>query len=372
MKISRVEAIVLRLPEVRQIADGTQDALIVRVHTDGGLVGLGEVDSSPTVAKAAIEAPLSHSLCCGLGELILGQHPFEVEGLWEVMYRGSIFYGRRGAAIHAMSGIDIALWDIIGKACGKPIHKLLGGAYRDKVRAYASALMPETPQETAEAARDYVGRGFRAVKFGWGPLGTDPELDVALVEAARAGAGENVELMVDVGFSWKDATTAIQMARRIAPFRPFWIEEPLPPDDYDGYARLSQSVDIRIAAGEEESTCWGFQELIDRGKVDLIQPDVSRAGGLTECRRIAHLAQARNIPLVPHSWGTGILTAASLHLIATLPQALFLEHCVVASPIAIELVAEPPRVADGWAYIPQGPGLGVDIDEKVLERYAVK
>jgi len=271
-----------------------------------------------------------------------------------------------------MSGIDIALWDIIGKACGKPIHKLLGGAYRDKVRAYASALMPETPQETAEAARDYVGRGFRAVKFGWGPLGTDPELDVALVEAARAGAGENVELMVDVGFSWKDATTAIQMARRIAPFRPFWIEEPLPPDDYDGYARLSQSVDIRIAAGEEESTCWGFQELIDRGKVDLIQPDVSRAGGLTECRRIAHLAQARNIPLVPHSWGTGILTAASLHLIATLPQALFLEHCVVASPIAIELVAEPPRVADGWAYIPQGPGLGVDIDEKVLERYAVK
>src|SRR5213592_4178580 len=200
MKITRIEAIHLRLPEVNERCDGSQETLIVKVHTDAGLTGVGEVDSSALVAKAVIEAPLSHKICRGLAQCVLGQDPFETERLIHRMYEGSIFFGRQGAAIQAMSGIEIALWDIAGKATGRPVYQLLGGGFRKTFRAYASILFGDTPAQTERIARELAGQAvaersgatpsFRAVKFGWGPMGQSEESDLAHVRAAREGLGK--------------------------------------------------------------------------------------------------------------------------------------------------------------------------------------
>src|SRR5215469_5775404 len=187
MKITRVEPIHLRLPDVNERCDGSQETLIVKVHTDAGLTGIGEVDSSSLVAKAIIEAPLSHKICRGLAECVLGQDPVEIDRLIHRMYEGSIFFGRQGAVIQAMSGIEIALWDILGKATRQPVYKLLGGGFRKTFRAYASILFGDTPAETRRIGAQLQQQGYRAVKFGWGPMGQSEASDIAHVQAAREG-----------------------------------------------------------------------------------------------------------------------------------------------------------------------------------------
>src|SRR6185436_16128491 len=187
MKITRVEAIHLRQPDVNERCDGSQETLIVKVHTDAGISGVGEVDSSSLVAKAIIDAPISHKIARGLTECVLGQDPFEIDRLIHRMYEGSIFYGRQGAVIQAMSGVEIALWDIVGKATGRPVYQLLGGGFRKQFRAYASILFGDTPAETERIARQLVAHGYRAVKFGWGPMGQSEASDIAHVKAARQG-----------------------------------------------------------------------------------------------------------------------------------------------------------------------------------------
>src|ERR1700680_3530347 len=196
MKITKIESIHLRLPEVNERCDGSQETLVVKVHTDAGISGIGEVDSSALVAKAIIEAPLSHKICRGLAECVLGQDPFEIDLLVHRMIEGSIYYGRQGAAIQAMSGIEIALWDIAGKAVGRPVYQLLGGGFRKKFRAYASILFGDTPAATEKTGRQLAAQGFKAVKFGWGPMGQSEAGDLAQVRAARQGLGKVVELMV--------------------------------------------------------------------------------------------------------------------------------------------------------------------------------
>src|SRR3954447_8006380 len=247
MKITRVEAIHLRLPEVNERCDGSQETLVVKVHTDEGLVGVGEVDSSSLVAKAIIEAPLSHKICRGLAECVLGQNAFEIDRLVHRMVEGSIFFGRQGAAIQAMSGVEIALWDIVGKAVGRPVYQLLGGGFRKTFRAYASILFGDTPAETERIARGLAGQGYRAAKFGWGPMGQGEESDIAHVRAARQGLGDNIELMVDAGLCW-DTATAIRRAKQFEEFKLTWLEEPLHPDNVAGYGKLSSQSPIRIAA----------------------------------------------------------------------------------------------------------------------------
>src|SRR5438270_13495783 len=276
MKITRVEPIHLRLPDVNERCDGSEESLVVKVHTDAGLVGVGEVDSSSRVAKAIIEAPLSHKICRGLAECVLGQDPFEVERLIHRMYEGSIFFGRQGAVIQAMSGVEIALWDLAGKATGLPVYQLLGGAFRKQFRAYASILFGDTPAETERTARALAAQGYRAVKFGWGPMGQSEASDLAHVQAARRGVGDDVELMVDAGLCW-DTATAIRRAQQFEPFNLTWLEEPLHPDNVEGYGRLSARSPIRIAAGEEVCDVKEFQRLMDVGGIDVAQVDVARA-----------------------------------------------------------------------------------------------
>src|SRR5438445_7014778 len=246
MKITHVEAIYLRQPEVKFQCDSGQDALIVRVETDAGITGIGEVDSAPMAVKGAIDGPFSHTTACGLAQVVVGEDPFETEKIWHKMYRANIYGGRRGVGLHAMSGIDLALWDIKGKALGMPVWKLLGGGFTKSLRPYASSLFGATPKETGERARRFVAQGFTAVKFGWDPMGQDAETDVALVREARRGLGDAPDLMIDAGLCY-DAKTAIQRARAFEQFDPFWFEEPLRPDDYEGYAKLSAASPLRIA-----------------------------------------------------------------------------------------------------------------------------
>ena len=375
MQITDVEAVVLRQAAVDEgIADGSQDDLVILVSTDEGITGIGEVDSAPEAVQALVHQRGSHAVATGLRDALIGEDPLDVERLWERMYRSVIYVGRRGIAIHAISGIDIALWDIKGKALGQPVCELLGTPVRDRVRAYASMLMPDTPEETSERVAALCDQGFTAVKLGWGPLGRDADHDVKLAAAAKDAAGDGVEIMIDAGLGYvADAATAIRVARELEQLGVYWLEEPFEPDEYEAYAELADSVEITVAAGEQDVTRWGFRELIERGHVDLVQPDVTRCGGITETLRIAELAREHGVPTVPHAWKSGIIKAASLHVNAVLPDALFQEYCVADTEINTRLTEQRlPLEADGCIAVPTAPGLGVDLDPDVFESLRVE
>ena len=374
MKITDVQAVILRQPVLDEgIADGSQDDLVILVHTDEGLTGIGEVDSAPEAVRALVDAPGSHAIANSLKELLVGEDPLEVDRLWHKMYRGVIYVGRRGIALHALSGIDIALWDLKGKAEGKPVAELIGTPKRDKVRAYASMLMPDEPAEVREKVSALRDQGFTAVKLGWGPLGKDAGRDVELATAAVEAAGEDGTILIDAGLGYvADAGRAIGVAEQLNELGVFWLEEPFEPDEYEAYAELADAVELRVAAGEQDTTLWGFRELIERGHVDLIQPDVTRCGGITELLRIAEFADSRGVETVPHAWKSGIIKAASLHVNAVLPEALYQEYCVAETPINTLLTKQRLPIDDeGFVAVPSGPGLGIDLDEDILAQYRV-
>jgi L-alanine-DL-glutamate epimerase-like enolase superfamily enzyme len=344
----------------------------VRIHTDEGIVGIGEVDSAPEVVKAAIDAPNSHANAIGLRHMLLGADPLDNEGLWAKMYRGSVYYGRRGAAIHAMSGVDLALWDIKGKAAGKPVSELLGTPRHTRIRAYASTLMPDTEDEVRAKVAGLAELGFTAIKLGWGPLGKDERHDVRLVKAARQTVGDGVDILIDAGLGYRaDAKRAIGVARAFEQLGVYWLEEPFEPDELEAYAELADTVDIPVAAGEHDATSWGFRELIDGGHLDVVQPDMTRCGGLTEGLRIAKLAADRGKVCMPHAWKSGIVKAASLHLNAILPGERMQEYCVAETPINSSLTIQKHPLKDGYVDVPTGPGLGVDLDPELVARYTV-
>ncbi|MEN6533003.1 MAG: mandelate racemase/muconate lactonizing enzyme family protein [Bryobacteraceae bacterium] len=369
MKITDVETIYLRLPQVKEQTDSGQDALIVRVHTDAGISGVGEVDSSPLAVKGAIDGPFSHNVTSGLKHLVVGEDPFEIERIWHKMYQRNVYAGRRGIGIHAMSGIDLALWDIKGKALGLPVWKLLGGGFHRRVRAYASSLFGATPAETCERGKRFIDKGFTAVKFGWEPMGRDEETDIALVREARRGVGEKADLMIDAGLCW-DAKTALQRVRRFEEQRIFWLEEPLAADNYEGYSRLAQSSSVRIAAGEEESERRSYIDLMDKGKIDVVQVDMTRCGGITEAMKIASLAADRGLPCVNHGFTTYINVAAALHWLASIPNSFIMEYVAEEGTALREAITHQSfRALDGYVPVPDEPGLGVHLNEDALARY---
>ncbi len=369
MKITDVEALHLRIPGVEEIADGTQDVLIVRVHTDSGLVGIGEVSSQSYVCKAIIEAPRSAERRHGLREIVVGQPAEDIDALWQRMYLHTNRYGRRGAAIHAISGVDLALWDLRGKALGQPVYQLWGARDPAPIRAYASYLFGDTPDETLRLAREARELGLTAVKFGWGPFGADADVDRDHVAAARRGVGDDCELMVDAGCKW-DAPTALERARLLAPFRLAWLEEPLSQDDLKGYGELCPQSPLPIAAGEGEVTRYGFAELIERG-VHVLQPDVAICGGLSVCREVSQMCRAAGRRAVPHCFSTGVNLAASLHWMAATGGDL-VEYCLRPSPLLRKLVSNLPPLVAGRVSVPRGPGLGIELDDAVIEQYRVR
>ena len=246
MRIIDVSALVLRLPEVTDACDGTQDTCLIKIETDEEITGWGEVDSCPTVVKAVIDAPLSHQICNGLANVLIGTVPLDIVACTDRMRQAANYYGRSAVGIHAMAGVNLALWDIAGKANELPVYRLLGDAFKTEFRAYASVLFGNTPEETRMIGQKFADKGFTAVKFGWGPMGEDEQKDIALVREARKGVGDNVDVLIDAGQVW-DWKTALARAERFAEHNIFWLEEPLQPDDLAGFARLCERSPVPIA-----------------------------------------------------------------------------------------------------------------------------
>ena len=371
MKITQVEPIVLRSGPIDvSRADGTQDAFLVLLHTDDGIVGVGEADTSPYVARAIIDMPTSHSISRGLRELLIGKDPLQIRRLWDSMFSGSYHYGRDGAALHAMSAIDIALWDLAGKAAGRPIYDLLGGGRTDHVDVYASEVMPDTPEAAAELASRVVDEGFLALKLGWGPLGSDLSRDIDLVSAAREAVGADRRLMIDGGMAYS-VQKAREFCRRCEPFDLSWFEEPFDADDLESYRRLSDTVAVKIACGEAHSTLRSFKRLVDEAHVDVLQPDLGRCGGFSVAHDVARLASTANVDVVPHSFSTDVLLAASLQFVASLDGERLVEYPVTASVRSGSIVTHPLRPHEGRLEVPLGPGLGIELDEDEIARRRV-
>jgi L-alanine-DL-glutamate epimerase-like enolase superfamily enzyme len=369
VKITEIATVVLRLPEVRAIGDGTQDVLLVFVHTDAGVTGLGEVHTSPTVAEAIIHAPVSHVRSRGLASVLVGQDPLRIDELWRRMQEATEVYGRRGVAIHAISGVDLALWDLRGKVEGVCVAELLGGVHHPTLSTYASVLMPDHADDASDLAIRCASAGFSAVKYGWGGLAGGLAHVTDLVGAVR-NAAPDAGLMIDVG-SGLEFDDARRLVDAVEPFDLGFLEEPLHPDDLEGFARLSAETSIPIATGEKETALVGFRALMDHGRPDIVQPDLARAEGFSEVERIWDEAVARSVRVVPHCWSTDVLVAATAQFLGSRPEPIPLEFCLEDNPLRRDLITEPLCAVDGQVTVPRGPGLGIELDRAVVERHAV-
>jgi len=358
--------------------------VLVRVRTEEGVEGVGEcfVPDQNGRGVFAAQQLIEHSF----KPAILGQDTLDIEVVWEQLYRLCAgLYDRRGTAIHALSGVDMALHDAAGKILGVPVHKLLGGCFRQRVRVYLSSIWvdPQAPRMALEDTARYAAEGFTGIKYyGWAGFGGQPRRDTQLLRQLRQAAGEEVELMLDLGRP-QGLAEALEMAAMIedSGARIYWWEEPLSSsDDLDNLARLNARTRLRLAAGEAELSAYAFRDLLLKNAVDLVQPDLSWVGGLTEGRRIAQLARLFRVPLVPHNWGTALHFAASIHLVAAMPAGFLCEYPIaprandrggpqIPSPMMTELVRNPVVVERGYALVPQGPGLGVELDEEAVARH---
>ena len=370
MKITKVEALELRLPESEVLADratACQDAIIVKIYTDEGITGVGDAFSSPRVVKALIEAPVSGASASGLGRLLIGMNPMDIKPINDMLQAKNLRLGRRGLICHAIAAIDIALWDIAGKYYNQPVYQLLGGAFHKKFRAYASILFGPDGKSTYEIAKRWVDKGFTAVKFGWSPMGQSEKLDMELVGGARRGVGDNNDLIIDAGCCW-DTTTAIKRAQQFMDYNVLFLEEPLSRENLDGYRKLTSVSTIPIAAGEGESGRFAWRNFIERSGINIAQIDVEN-NGITEAVRIADTAEDGGIRVVNHFYTNGIGLASCLHFLASRKSAFILEYCVEETPIRLELTKQKMPVIDGYVEVPEGPGLGVDLNEEVIEHY---
>lgn len=381
MKITAIRTHVLKSPLTQPFAFSqgwvsTRSATLVEVSTDSGLTGWGEAFAqgleAPEISAAVIEGSLA--------PLLREADPLDIEVLWHRMYHRTRDFGRKGSVVAAISAIDIALWDIAGKHFGVPVYKLLGGAFRTKVQPYATGFYRIEGQGEAERLADeavqHFESGFKAMKV---KLGFGVDDDIAVMRAVgRAVEGKGVTLMVDTNHAYGRAE-ALRLGRVLDEYDLRWYEEPVVPEDVDGYVELRSKLRTPIAGGENEHTVYGFGALIGRHAVDVAQPDIGSCGGISAARHIAALAQAHGVEVNPHVWGSAVAQAASLQVIAALPQAHhsiyargpILEYDRSSHPFRRELVTEPIELRDGLVTIPGGPGLGIEVVAETVQRYRV-
>lgn len=390
MRITDVSTIRLRYTVPTPMADAIhympeRNLLLVQVATDDGRVGIGEA--------AAFGGSLESVESVVLNDLrpsLVGEDPFTVERLWSRMARRSHQRGSRGLLLMAISGVDIALWDLIGQATGTPLHRLLGG-YRDTLDCYASAGFyagGKGPGQLAEEVGGYAARGFRTVKI---KVGRNPEVmlnplpdmwasdyatvsleeDVERVRAARRAIGPRTRLAIDANNAWTPSV-ALRFMRLVADQDVCWLEEPVATEDLAGSAEVARALEVPVAGYETETGLAGFRELIARRAVDIVQPDVTWTGGITETRKVAALAQAHGLPVVPHVFSSAVATIANMHLIAALPNAGLLEFDQNPNPLRSDLFEEPIEVSpEGTVRLPDRPGLGVRLRQETVDRYRV-
>jgi D-galactarolactone cycloisomerase len=343
---------------------------LVRVHTDDGLTGVGECMTR--LAPRATAAVVSEA-----GEVLRGIDPIETSVAWELMFALMMNRGHlKGFFMEAMSGIDVALWDLKGKILNRPVYELLGGAQRQKIWAYASSLRFRGTEATVEEAKEFVARGYNAMKLKVGKSPHRYEADLELATAVRQAVGPDVFLSADANCGM-ERTAAMQLARGLERLNFAWFEEPLAPDDLDGYAEMARALDMPIAGGETEFTRFGFREILSRKAMDIVQPNVTRSGGFTECMRIAAMAEAFHVPYAPHTGsGTAVCMAAELHLAAALTNFLIYEHMqsdwskTFNNPLRTGIVKRSAeRFEKGHMLLPPGPGLGIELNDEVVDRY---
>jgi L-alanine-DL-glutamate epimerase-like enolase superfamily enzyme len=332
---------------------------LLRVYTDDGRVGLGSVYSYPALVYLIVKQQLE--------PLLIGEDPTEVEALWERMYRVTRWYGRKGVTMSTLGGLDVAFWDLRGQALGKPIWELLGGS-RDACPAYASALLWKEPAALAEEAAGHIARGFRRVKMR---LGRNEEYDRAAVRAVQRAIGPGHDLIVDASMRYH-----LDLARRMGKFLgemgAFWFEEPFQPEDLASYTALRGKVPVRIAQGENDFGTQGFGELIRERAVDIVQPDVSRAGGISEVYRVGQMAREAGLEVATHTWSDAVAVMANAQVVSALPNGLTVEVDQTGNPFIDELLAEPLRVREGLLRLGHAPGLGIQLDARAVERYRMK
>ena len=350
----------------------TRTAMVVEIETDSGLIGWGECYGPARMTAAVVQSVTSW---------LIGEDPLRTDYLWQMIYARLRDHGQKGLVIEGLSGIDIALWDIKGKHFGVPAHRLMGGPLRTKVQAYATGLYRRKSGDPlrylAEEAAGYVAEGFKAVKL---KVGFGVEEDAAVTRAVREAIGPDVALMVDANHAY-DAVAAIRLGRMIEPYDIGWFEEPVPPEDLAGYRAVKASLSIPVAGGECEFTRFGFRDVLTSQAIDIIQPDTCAAGGLSECKKIADMAEAFGVRCNPHVWGTGVAIAASLQLLAVLPGHTpvslaplqpMLEFDRTEHPIRQSLLVQPIEHTGGIVRVPDGPGLGIEVDRDALARFTVR
>ena len=337
---------------------------LIAVLTDEGVTGFGSVFTNDGLVKSALHV---------LEPLYRNENALEPERVSEKLHQNTFWLGRGGSLTHTISGIDIALWDILGKATGQPVSRLLGGRYRERVRPYASILMQE-PGPLAEHLLRLKAQGFNAFKIGWGPFGrVSNALDEAIVRAAREAIDDGW-LMVDAGGSdayWSQGYKwALRTAAMLAEYNVYWFEEALKPDALDDYVALRRAAPLPIAGGEVLTRRQSFQPWLQAGAFDIVQPDVTKVGGISEERRIAWMAEENGVRFIPHGWNTALGLAADLQLAAAFPNTDFVEY-LTGSPYIDEIVVKPWQLdADGMLAIPAGPGLGIELNLEAVQRYS--
>ena len=367
MKITDVKTIRLRatIPTEGQVFSrsgvrNTRSTTLVQVETDEGVSGIGSASGNGELIEVIVARVLK--------PLLIGMDPTEIDEIWDKAYfrGGHKEFGTRGIGVVALSGIDVALWDILGKVRGVPMYQLLGGKCRDKVPVYATALYPEEPEKVAARARAFADQGFHGVKI---KVGFDLEQDIRIVRAVRAELGKDFTVMTDANQGYS-VDVGLKAAAAFAECGAFWLEEPLFVEDIEGHATLREKTKVPIAVGENLHTYYAFENFIVRGAVDFIQPDVARAGGITEIKRITALAAKHNVPVSFHTWGDGVALAASVHLSAALKDCIVMELDYTYNPLREELLNEPFKVQKGLLTPPDKPGLGIELNPQALERFA--
>jgi L-alanine-DL-glutamate epimerase-like enolase superfamily enzyme len=337
---------------------------LIAVHTDEGLTGLGSVFTSDDLVRASLGV---------LEPLYRGENPLEPERVSEKLHQNTFWQGRGGAITHAISGIDIALWDLLGRATGQPVGRLLGGRYRNRVRPYASILMEE-PGPLTQNLLALKSQGFRAFKIGWGPFGRrNRATDEAIVRAAREAVGSENQLMVDAGGSdayWTQGYKwALETAGMLAEYGVAWFEEPLSPDLLEDFVQLRRAAPLPITGGETLTRRQAFRAWLEAGAFDIVQPDVTKVGGLSEERRIAWMAQEHGIRFIPHGWNTAVGLAADLQLASAFPGTDLVEY-KTGSPYIDEVAQGGWKLdSEGMLAIPEKPGLGLTLDPAAIRRY---
>lgn len=382
--IARVEVIPIAVPDTdKNDLDGTTDTILVKIWDEAGRMGFGETDAPPEVAKAFITMPTAHLWSRNMMEVLIGTDPIEIAALWEKLYIGTFWPGRRGLALHAIGAIDLALHDLAGKQLGVPAYKLMGGARRSTLRPYCT-IWPGLPQSRSisEVMRE-IGRqfdlalesGFRAVKMEviFQDLVTDREL-VQCIEQGRKMLGPDIQMALDFGYRWSNWMDARWVIERIADCDIFFAEAALQHDDLDGHARLAAVAPMRVCGAEAAAGRHEIREWLERGRVHVVQPNIARTGGLTEIKRIAEMCEMTGAEVIPHGWKTGITSAAGRHFQAACPASPLFEYVspkVFDSTLRRDLVSPEPEVVDGAMALPKGPGLGIALNEEIVARYRI-